>query len=109
MPIAASINWHARLSRQHRRGIIQDAAYYISACIRAFLPKEIGEDDNPWTSVNGWRNAEVEIPNKSQFEALLEATGETAEQLGQWECTVLKEAAKRYLEGKLPEREFPGC
>ena len=82
---------------------------YISACIRAFLPKEIGEDGNPWTSVNGWRNAEVEISNKSQFEALLEATGETAEQLGQWECTVLKEAAKRYLEGKLPEREFPGC
>jgi hypothetical protein len=54
----------------------------ISACIRAFLPKEIGEDGNPWTSVNGWRNVNVEMPNKSQFEALMEATCETAEQLG---------------------------
>jgi|SRR5208283_843002 len=82
---------------------------FLSACIRAFLPSEIGEDGNPWTSVNGWRNADVEIPSKSQFEALIEATGETAEQLGKWECAVVKEAAKRYLEGKLPEREFPGC
>jgi hypothetical protein len=39
----------------------------------------------------------------------MEATGETAEQLGQWDCKVLQAAAKRYLEGKLPEREFPGC
>lgn len=82
---------------------------YISACIRAFLPSSIDEDNNPWTSVNGWRNVEVEIPNKSQFEALLEATGETAEQLGKWDCAVLKEAAKRYLDGSLLEREFPGC
>jgi len=82
---------------------------YISACIRVFLPKEIGEDGNPWTSCNGWRNVDVEIPNRAQFEALMEATGETAEQLGQWDCKVLQAAAKRYLEGKLPEREFPGC
>jgi len=82
---------------------------FISACIRAFLPTEIREDGNPWTSVKGWRNAEVEIPNKSQFEALMDAAGETAEQLGKWDCAVLKEATKRYLEGKLPEREFPGC
>lgn len=82
---------------------------YISACIRAFLPNETSEDGNPWTSINGWRNVEIEIPNKSQFEALMEAAGETAEQLGKWDCAVLKEAAKRYLEGKLPEREFPGC
>ena len=54
-------------------------------------------------------NVEVEIPNKSQFEALMDMTGETAEQLGKWDCTVLQAAAKRYLEGKLPEREFPGC
>jgi hypothetical protein len=39
----------------------------------------------------------------------MQATGETAEQLGKWECKVLQEAAKRYLEGKLPEREFAGC
>jgi hypothetical protein len=82
---------------------------YISASLRAFLPREIREDRNPWTSVNGWRNVEVEIPNRSQFEAPREATGETAEQLGKWDCAVVKEAAKRYLEGKLPEREFPGC
>ena len=82
---------------------------YISACLRAFLPSEISEDGNPWTSVNGWRNVNVEIPSKSQFEALMEATGETADQLGNWDCTVLQEASKRYLEGKLPEREFPGC
>ena len=79
---------------------------YVSACLRAFLPKEIGEDNNPWTCVNGWRNINVEIPNKSQFEALIQATGETAEQFGKWNCAVLKEAAKRYLEGKLPERNF---
>jgi len=39
----------------------------------------------------------------------MEATGETVEQLGKWECAVLQEAAKQYLEGTLPEREFPGC
>ena len=82
---------------------------FISASLRAFLPNEVGEDSNPWTSVNGWRNVQVEIPNKEQFEALMEATGETAGQLGKWECAVLKEAAKRYLEGKLPEGEFTGC
>ncbi len=82
---------------------------YISACLRAFLPSEIGEDGNPWTSINGWRNVEVEIPNKFQFESIMEATGETPEQLDKWDCAVLKEAAKRYLKGKLPEREFPGC
>jgi hypothetical protein len=82
---------------------------FISACLRAFLPSEISEDGNPWTSVNGWRNVEVEIPGKSQFEALMEATSETAEQFGNWNCAVLKEAAKRYLEGNLSEREFPGC
>ena len=82
---------------------------HISACIRAFLPSDIGEDGNPWTSVNGWRKVELEIPNKVQFEALMESTGETAEQLGKWDCAVLRDAAKRYLEGKLPEREFPGC
>ena len=82
---------------------------FLSACIRAFIPSEIGEDGNPWTSVNGWRKLEIEIPNKSQFEALMEATGETAGQLEQWNCQVMKEAARLYLEGKLPEREFPGC
>ena len=78
---------------------------YISACIRAFLPNEICA----WTSVNGWRDVEIEIPSMAQFEALMEATGETAEQLGQWKCAVLKAAAKGYLDGTLPEREFPGC
>jgi len=82
---------------------------FLSACIRAFLPSDIGEEGNPWTSVNGWRKVELEIPNKVQFEALMKATGETAEQLGKWDCAVLRDAAKRYLEGKLPEREFPGC
>ena len=82
---------------------------YISACLRAFVPNKIGEDGNPWSSVNAWRNVVIEIPNKEQFEALMEATGETAEQLGKWDCAVLKEAARLYLEGKLPEREFPGC
>lgn len=82
---------------------------YLSACLRAFLPGEIVEDGNPWTSVNGWRKLEIELPSKGQFELLMEATGETAEQLGQWDCAVLKEAAKRYREGTLPEREFPGC
>ena len=82
---------------------------YVSACLRGFLPSVIGEDGNPWTSVNGWRNVDVEIPSKSQFEPLMDVTGETAEQLGKWDCAVIKQAAKRYLEGKLPEREFPGC
>ena len=82
---------------------------FLSACLRAFLPNEIGEDGNPWTSCNGWRKADIEIPNKAQFEALMEATGETAEQLGKWDCAVLKEAAKQYKEGTLPDREFPGC
>jgi hypothetical protein len=82
---------------------------YISACLRAFLPSKAGEAGNRWTSVNGWRNVEVEIPNKFQFEALMDVTGETAAQLGKWDCGVIKEAARRYLKGKLPEREFPGC
>ncbi|MGO9019614.1 MAG: hypothetical protein ACLQVJ_14820 [Syntrophobacteraceae bacterium] len=82
---------------------------FLSACIRAFLPSKIGSDGNPWTSVNGWRKLEIEVPNRVQFEALMEATGETAEQLGKWDCAVLKEASKRYLEGTLSEREFPGC
>jgi hypothetical protein len=82
---------------------------FLSACIRVFLTSKIGNNGNPWTSVHAWRNVEVEIPNKAQFELLMEATGETAEQLGEWDCAVLKEAVKRYLEGKLPEREFPGC
>ncbi len=82
---------------------------FLSACIRVFLTGNIGPGDNPWTSANGWRKVEIELPNKVQFEALMEATGETAEQLGKWNCAVLKEAAKRYLEGTLPEREFPGC
>ena len=51
---------------------------YTFACLRAFLPSEIGEDHNPWTSVNGWREVEIEIPNKAQFELLMDATGETA-------------------------------
>ena len=82
---------------------------YLSACIRAFLPSNLKPDDNPWTSCNAWRKLEIEIPNKSQFEALMEATGETAGQLEQWNCKVMKEAARLYLEGNLPEREFPGC
>jgi hypothetical protein len=82
---------------------------FLSACLRVFLTSDIGSDNNPWTSINGWRKVEIEIPNKAQFELLMEATGETAEQLGKWDCAVLKEAAKRYLEGTLPEREFPGC
>ena len=82
---------------------------YMSACIRVFLSSDIGMDNNPWTSVNGWRKVEIEIPNRSQFELLMEATGETAQQLGQWNCAVLKEAAKRYLQGTLPEKEFRGC
>ncbi len=82
---------------------------YMSACIRVFLSSDIGMGNNPWTSVNGWRQVDIELPNKAQFEALMEATGETAEQLGQWNCAVLKEAAKRYLEGTLPEKEFRGC
>jgi hypothetical protein len=82
---------------------------YLSACLRVFLTGNIGQGDNPWTSVNGWRKFEIELPSKAQFELLMEATGETAEQLGKWDCAVLKEAAKRYLEGTLPEREFPGC
>ena len=94
-----------KLYKQHA----ETKSAFLSACLRAFLPGKIGEDGNPWTSVNGWRNIEVEIPNKFQFGALLEATGDTAEQLGKWDCTVLQAAAKRYLEGKLPEREFPGC
>src|SRR5208283_1894272 len=81
---------------------------YLSACLRVFLTDNIGHGDNPWTSVNGWRKLEIELPNMAQFEALMVATGETAEQLGMWECAVLKEAAKRYLEGTLPEHEFPG-
>jgi hypothetical protein len=85
------------------------APAYLSACLRAFLPSEIGEEGNPWTSVNGWRKLEIELPSKGQFELLMEATGETVEQLGKWECAVLQEAAKQYLEGTLPEREFPGC
>jgi len=82
---------------------------FLSACIRVFLTSKIGNDGNPWTSVHAWRNVEVEIPNQAQFELLMEATGQTAEQLGKWDCAVLQAAAKRYLEGKLPEREFPGC
>jgi hypothetical protein len=82
---------------------------YLSACFRVFLSGDIKADNNPWTSVNGWRKVDIEIPNKAQFEALMEATGETAEQLGQWECAVLKETAKRYLEATLPEHEFRGC
>jgi hypothetical protein len=83
---------------------------YLSACIRSFLPSKIEEGlGNTWTSVNGWRKLEIELPSKGQFELLMEATGETAEQLGQWDCAVLREAAKRYKEGTLSEREFPGC
>ncbi|MGA3118004.1 MAG: hypothetical protein ABSF90_26670 [Syntrophobacteraceae bacterium] len=82
---------------------------FLSACLRVFLTSDIGSDNNPWTSINGWRKVEIEIPNKAQFELLMEATGETAEQLGRWECAVLKQAAKQYEEGTLPEREFPGC
>jgi len=82
---------------------------YLSACLRVFLTDNIGHGDNPWTSVNGWRKLEIELPNMAQFGALMEATGETAEQLGKWNCKVLQEAAKRYKEGTLPEREFPGC
>ncbi len=82
---------------------------YLSACLRVFLTSNIGEDSNPWTSINGWRKLDIEIPNKAQLELLMGATGETAEQLGQWDCAVLKEAAKRYLAGTLPEHEFPGC
>jgi hypothetical protein len=82
---------------------------FLSACIRVFLTSKIGNDGNPWTSVNGWRKVDIEIPNTAQFEALMEATEQTAEQLGQWNCAVLRQAAKRYLKGKLPEREFPGC
>ncbi|MGO9018129.1 MAG: hypothetical protein ACLQVJ_07225 [Syntrophobacteraceae bacterium] len=85
------------------------APAYLSACLRAFLPSEIGEDGNPWTSINGWRKLEIELPSKAQFELLMEATGETAELLGAWDCKVLQEAAKQYKEGMLPEREFPGC
>ena len=94
-----------KLDKQHA----ETRSAFLSACLRAFLPNEIGEDGNPWTSVNGWRNVKVEIPNKSQFEALMDATDETAEQLGKWECKVLQEAAKRYVQGTLPECEFPGC
>jgi len=90
-----------KLDKQHA----ETRSAFLSACLRAFLPSEIGA----WTSVNGWRGVEIEITSKSQFEALMEATGETAEQLGLGECVVLKAAAKRYLEGKLAEREFPGC
>jgi hypothetical protein len=82
---------------------------FLSACIRVFLTSKIGNGGNPWTSVNGWRKVDIEIPNTAQFEALMEATEQTAEQLGQWNCAVLRQAAKRYLKGKLPEREFPGC
>jgi hypothetical protein len=82
---------------------------YLSACLRVFLTNDIGNDGNPWTSVNGWRKVEIEIPNKAQFELLMEATGGTVEQLGAWDCAVLKEAAKRYKEGTLTPHEFPGC
>ena len=82
---------------------------FLSACIRVFLISDIGNDGNPWTSVNGWRKLDIEIPNNAQFEALIEATAQTVEQLGTWDCAVLKQAAKQYKEGTLPEREFQGC
>jgi hypothetical protein len=82
---------------------------YLSACLRVFLTNAIGNDGSPWTSVNGWRKVEIELPSKSQFELLMGVTGETAKQLGKWDCAVFKEAAERYLEGTLPEHEFPGC
>ncbi|MDR3569596.1 MAG: hypothetical protein P4L43_16345 [Syntrophobacteraceae bacterium] len=88
---------------------IESKQAYMSACIRVFLTSDIGMDNNPWTSVNGWRQVDIELPDKVQFEALRVATGETAEQLGQWKCADLKEAAKRYLDGNLPEKEFRGC
>ena len=46
-----------KLDKQHA----ETRSAFLSACIRAFLPSDIGEDGNPWTSVNGWRNADVEI------------------------------------------------
>ena len=35
---------------------------FLSACIRVFLTSKIGNDGNPWTSINGWRKVEIEIP-----------------------------------------------
>lgn len=85
------------------------APAYLSACLRVFLTSNIKSDNNPWTSVNAWRKVDIELPNKAQFEALMEATEQTVEQLGQWNCKVLKEAARRYMKGTLPEKEFCGC
>jgi hypothetical protein len=82
---------------------------YISACLRAFLPSDIKKDSNPWTSCNAWRKLEIEIPSKNQFEQLMRATGKTADELGEWDCEVLAEAARRYKAGTLTEIEFGGC
>jgi hypothetical protein len=111
MPLKAIYEWLQLDAGQIGDGYpdFDYAPAYISACLRVFLTSDIKADSNPWTSINGWRKVEIELPNKAQFEALMEATGETAEQLRQWECAVLKEAAKRYLEGQLPEHEFRGC
>ena len=37
---------------------------YISACIRVFLSSDIGMGNNPWTSVNGWRQSILNFPTR---------------------------------------------
>jgi hypothetical protein len=74
---------------------------YVSALFRAFVIDNITTDENPWTSVNAWRNIESEILTIEQFKKVLEALQTTPQQLLQTNCAVLKECAMRYENGTL--------
>jgi len=75
----------------------------LSAKLRAFLSPGL------WTSCNSWRKLDLEIPSVAQFEQLMKATGQTAAELGKWNCKVMQEAAKRYTAGELTDEDFSGC
>jgi len=82
---------------------------YISACLRVFLSSDIKSDNNPWTSVNGWRQVKIEILNKAQFEAFMEAVEQTADELLKWDCAVIKATAEMYKNKAMYPNEFQGC
>lgn len=82
---------------------------YLSSAYRVWLQKTIDRTNNRWTSCNGWRNVNIEIPSKRQFNVLLEAMGADVDELEKWNCAVLRKACKLYRAGKLPSYDFSGC
>jgi hypothetical protein len=79
----------------------------LSAMLRVFTSTNLKHAS--WTSSDGWRNVNWELPSKRQFELLMDATGHTATQLGQWDCKVLQKAAELYKQKKLSTTDFEGC